>query len=148
MQDEAAHPDASPALSGEPRTVSSSQVEHDRPFFYVAESAIHGLGVFAGRRFTRDEVIGTYEGAPTQEDGTYVLWLYQDDQWRGIEGTGPLRFLNHACEPNADFDGCELYALRDIAPGEEITFHYGEEWEEGCEDAADSPPGHTDAEEK
>ena len=127
-------------LGGKPLAADASPAERDRPSFYVAESAIHGLGVFAGRGFRRDEVIGTYEGVPTQDDGTYVLWLYEDDQWRGIDGTGPLRFLNHACEPNADFDGCELYALRDIAPGDEITFHYGEEWEDDCEDAAASPP--------
>jgi len=115
--------------------------------FYVADSTIHGRGVFAGRWFRHNEGIGTYQGLPTQEDDTYVLWLYEDEEWRGIDGTGPLRFLNHSCDPNADFDGCELYALRDIATGEEITFHYGEEWEEGCADAAANPPVYEEEEE-
>jgi SET domain-containing protein len=42
----------------------------------------------------------------------------------------PLRFLNHACEPNAAFGNGELgrdrdlFAVRAIAPGAEITFDY------------------------
>jgi len=126
-------------LNGGPRLAEIPRCEPDVSIFYVATSTIHGQGVFAGRRLRRDEVIGSYQGLPTREDGTYVLWLYEDEEWRGIEGTGPLRFLNHSCDPNADFDGCELYALRDIATGEEITFHYGEEWEGFCDDAATDP---------
>ena len=41
-----------------------------------------------------------------------------------------LRFLNHASKPNAEFDGDRLYARRVIRKDEEITFHYGEEWED------------------
>ena len=133
----------------EPRFAETPQSQTntlaDTPAFHVAESTIHGQGVFAGRWLRHDDVIGTYRGLPTQEDSTYVLWLYEDEEWRGIEGTGPLRYLNHSCDPNADFDGCELYALRDIAPGEEITFHYGEEWEDTCDDAATDPPDDDEA---
>ena len=39
-----------------------------------------------------------------------------------------LRFLNHSRTPNVEFDGPELYAMRDIAPGEELRFDYGAEW--------------------
>jgi SET domain-containing protein len=35
--------------------------------------------------------------------------------------------LNHASTPNAYFWGHQLYALVDIAKGEEITFDYGED---------------------
>ena len=34
------------------------------------------------------------------------------------------RFLNHSCDPNAAFDGTVLRALRPIAAGEQVTFHY------------------------
>ena len=40
-----------------------------------------------------------------------------------------LKWLNHSSTPNVEFDGPQLYALRDIEPGEELTFHYGEEWD-------------------
>ena len=34
------------------------------------------------------------------------------------------RFMNHSCEPNARVVGRQVVAGRDIAPGEQITFHY------------------------
>ena len=34
------------------------------------------------------------------------------------------RFTNHSCAPNAVLRGREFYALREIQPWEEITFHY------------------------
>jgi SET domain-containing protein len=46
-----------------------------------------------------------------------------------------MRFTNHSCQPNARLqirDGrVEFYALRAIAPGEEITVNYGETHHEG-----------------
>jgi SET domain-containing protein len=41
------------------------------------------------------------------------------------EITGPLRFLNHSCRPNAGLSGFELVALRPITAGEEILIDYG-----------------------
>ncbi|MXW61364.1 MAG: SET domain-containing protein [Acidimicrobiaceae bacterium] len=62
-------------------------------------------------------------------DGKYVLWIEGDDgTWEGVEGAGDLRFLNHSRSPNVFFDGLDLYALRDISPGEELLFDYGEDW--------------------
>ena len=34
------------------------------------------------------------------------------------------RFLNHSCEPNAEFAGRNLVAIRKIKPSEQITFDY------------------------
>jgi hypothetical protein len=39
-----------------------------------------------------------------------------------------LRWLNHSATPNVEFDGAELYSMRPIAAGEELLFHYGDEW--------------------
>lgn len=97
----------------------------------VGRSPIHGRGVFAAERIRRGTRIGRFEGTPTDRDGTYVLWvLGDDDEFRGIRGTTPLRFLNHAADPNAEFREADLFALRGISPGEEITCHYGEAWDE------------------
>lgn len=97
----------------------------------VRRSRIHGRGVFATSRIRRGSRIGRFEGTPTDRDGAYVLWvLGEDDVFRGIRGTTPLRFLNHSSTPNAEFREDELYALRTIEPGEEITCHYGEAWVE------------------
>jgi SET domain-containing protein len=95
----------------------------------VRRSSIHGSGVFAEQRIRRGNLIGRYEGRPTRSNGTYVLWVVdKNDRQRGIQGTGELRFLNHAPEPNAEFRFDQLFALRTIQRGEEITCHYGEDY--------------------
>lgn len=92
---------------------------------YVARSPIHGRGLFAKRRIRSGSYIGTYEGKPTQRDGTYVLWLYDaDGSAVGQRGTNALRFLNHSDAPNAELHELDLYALRAISPDEEITIDY------------------------
>ena len=101
-----------------------------RHSYYTGPSPIHGKGVFAARRITRGELIGVYSGVPTARDGTHVLWVEgEDGTMAGRLGKNGLRYLNHSSRPNAEFDGDHLYALRVIRTDEEITFHYGEEWE-------------------
>lgn len=92
---------------------------------YEAPSPIHGTGCFALRAFAAGDYIGTYEGPDTSRDGTYVLWVYEEGRPPvGRSGRNLLRYLNHHQDGNAHFNGFELYAKRDIAVGEEITFDY------------------------
>lgn len=94
-------------------------------------SEIHGRGLFAVRRFRKGAYIATFEGVPTKQDGTHVLWVIDEDgNQRGIEGKNELRFLNHSRDPNAEFHGEDLYAIRNIQPGAELTFHYGDGWDD------------------
>ncbi|NBD94945.1 MAG: SET domain-containing protein-lysine N-methyltransferase [Gammaproteobacteria bacterium] len=97
------------------------------PQVYVDRSSIHGRGLFARHAIECDDYIGTYEGPATMEDGMHVLWIWNEevDRWEGIDGRNEMRFLNHDAEPNADWWGTDLYAIRDIAVDEEITFDYG-----------------------
>ena len=92
-----------------------------------AQSPIHGFGCFARVGLAAGEFIGTYEGQEVQEDGVYVLWVF--DANGGVlnarKGCNLLRWLNHSDEPNAEFDCFDLYARRPIAAGEEITIDYG-----------------------
>ncbi len=105
-------------------------------------SSVAGEGVFAraplitgrqvvpmtaGRRVSRVEYDridwSHYTGRIMQID---VDWF--------LEGEGGIEdFINHGCDPNLGFDhsGTSLVALRDIAPGEELLFHYST-----CEDHA------------
>jgi SET domain-containing protein len=94
---------------------------------YRAPSPIHGHGCFAKIAFARGDFIGTYSGPEVTQDGTYVLWVYDADRnsLRGRDGRNLLRWLNHGDDPNAEFDGFDLYARRAIAVDEEITFDYG-----------------------
>jgi SET domain-containing protein len=94
---------------------------------YRAASAIHGQGLFAKVSIPSGTYIGTYKGPQAKRDGTYVLWVYaqEGEPPIGRSGRNLLRWLNHQDDGNAEFDGFDLYARRDIAAGEEITFNYG-----------------------
>lgn len=93
----------------------------------VRESGIHGKGVFAKTHIKKEQYIGYYSGKPAKRNGTYVLWISDEEGNEfGVSGTGKLKYLNHSDKPNAGFDMQELYAEQDINPGDEITFHYGD----------------------
>lgn len=97
---------------------------------YKAPSPIHGTGCFARKSFAADEHIGDYEGPEARRDGTYVLWVFEEGQDPvGRRGRNLLRYLNHREDGNAEFDGFALYAKRDIARGEEITFDYNSDYD-------------------
>jgi hypothetical protein len=97
----------------------------------VRESPIHGKGVFAKRHLRANCLVGVYEGEPTTENDTYVLWVeYDDGEVVGIDGRNELRYLNHSRTANAVFWGDQLFTLRPIEPGTEITFAYGEDWDD------------------
>jgi len=102
---------------------------------YVTDSPVHGRGLFARMDIPKGTWIGHYDGPQTLENGMHVLWVESgedgDDQeeWIGYDGINELRFLNHTSQPNGEMDGLDLYALRDIREGEEITIDYGEEFD-------------------
>lgn len=119
-------------------------------FLRIDKSLIHGAGAYA----QRDILAGTYiieyvgpridkaEAARECEAGnTYVFTL--DETW-DINGNvvwNPARFINHSCEPNCEAELDEekgevwIKALRDIKPGEELTYNYGY----GIDDFEDHP---------
>lgn len=89
---------------------------------YVADSPIHGKGLFAGSHIVAGTVIGRIEGIPCRRDGSHVLWLNASE---AIEVLCDLRYINHSDEPNACYyDDLSVVALRDIEPHEEITHDY------------------------
>jgi uncharacterized protein len=96
-----------------------------RRLVHVDESSIHGKGLFATQAIARGTYIGCYLGPWAQRNGSHVLWIEGDDgDWIGRRGLNRLRYLNHHPRPNAEFDGFDLYARRNIRPGEEITIDY------------------------
>lgn len=104
-----------------------------RDLVYSASSPIHGTGLFAARVVRRGEYIGTYHGPVARRNGTYVLWVFDPDDPTdiyGISGRNLLRYLNHSRPGNARFEGPDLFARRRIARDEEITFDYGDEWQD------------------
>ena len=110
-----------------------------------------GLGLFAVAPIAKGETIVEYEGPriPTSlarelDRRRMNKYLFEIDRRWTIDGSARsnvARYVNHACEPNAEAQlvrGRMLYrALKPIAPGEEITIDYGEEhvqlyFDDGC----------------
>lgn len=112
---------AGPTASG--RCYPGEQtMSKDKVLVYVADSPIHGKGLFAKRHIVAGEIIGLIQGVPASEDGAHVLWV---DGKNGIRVQCDFRYINHSDEPNAVYyDTLEVCALRNISPGEEITHNY------------------------
>ena len=114
------------------------------------KSTIHGNGVFAlaalakgervieykGLRRTHDEVDADDTG--DVESGHTFLFTLNDDYVIDANYKGnDARWINHSCEPNceaviAEAEGDDrtadkvfIEAIRDIKPGEELTYNYG-----------------------
>ena len=116
------------------------------PGLRVMHSRIHGYGLVATRAFRKGEFLVQGDGVLYREheefDDTYALVLpgYETDA-EGNEGP-PLfwdladqtRWINHSCAPNAEVGSqwdpehqiihAWWYALRDIEPGEELSYDY------------------------
>ena len=102
----------------------------------VRPSPIHSVGVFtttavrkgsrvveyAGERITPEEADRRYNHSPR----TYLYGL--EDGKTVIDGEGLGAYLNHSCDPNCEVDEIKgrvwLFALRNIAPGEELVWDY------------------------
>ena len=99
-------------------------------------SRIHAAGVFtttpvrkgtriveyAGPRITPEEADRLYDGAPR----TYLYGL--EDGKTIIDGEGLGAYLNHSCDPNCEINEIKsrawIFAVRDIAAGEELLWDY------------------------
>jgi hypothetical protein len=104
--------------------------------------AATGLGLFAARPIARNGYIATYRGrriatieAHRREQTSGAKYMFEVNRHWTIDGSSRRnlgRYINHACQPNAEATlrkgRIRFTALRAIAPGEEITLDYGEEY--------------------
>ena len=111
----------------------------------VKPSRIDGQGAYAAEPVPARRKIGEIRGesisvreARRRARGRERIMIVEVSDTRAIDATlsaDPLRFTNHSCAPNAVLrirqGRVEFYAMRDIAPGEEITVNYGETHHEG-----------------
>lgn len=116
--------------------------------FEIRTSTVEGagLGLFAKHSIKEEDTIGYYTGEiitekefydPNRPFSAYVLWVTRNHIIIG-EGAKAnyTRYINHDDEPNAflitsnRWKTARFEALRDIQPGEEIFFNYGDDyWE-------------------
>ncbi len=121
-----------------------------RPSYQKYEVAVHksgidGFGAFAAEDIPPHRKIGEIRGetisvaeARRRAEGQARIMIVEISERKAIDASqseDPMRFTNHACTPNARLSiqggRVEFYALRAIAPGEEITINYGETHHEG-----------------
>ncbi len=104
----------------------------------IGPSPIHGQGGFATRFMPKYSRIIEYTGERItkaeslrrcQEENWFIFGLDEEFDLDGSVQGNLARFFNHSCDPNSEAV-CEdgrvwIVALREIQPGEEITFNYG-----------------------
>ena len=111
----------------------------------VGISRIDGQGAFAAEPIPARRKIGEIRGesvsvkeARRRAKGAARIMIVELSERRAIDATrsaDPLRFTNHSCVPNAVLrirqGRVEIYAMRALGVGEEITVNYGETHHEG-----------------
>jgi SET domain-containing protein len=98
-------------------------------FLEIRPTAHKGRGVFATRPIRAGARILALEGWQARTDELDEDWWALQigpDLWLCSAGESLDDYINHSCAPNAGFTIGEpvLYALRDIAAGEEIAWDY------------------------
>lgn len=123
------------------------------PDVYVAESLIHGRGVFAARDFEAGETVIVMDDSRVvdaehplrTELGEYAHHCDYLADGLVILQSYPERHINSSCDPNVyarrDASGSRMIARRHISAGEELTGDYiidchgGEVWRCNCASA-------------
>jgi len=104
----------------------------------IQKSPLHGLGCFATVRFLTGNRIAKYDGEKisrneamrriNRPDGKRISELEAEWYIDGSVHGNRTQYINHSCDPNADAfvigGSLVIFALREIAPGEEITVDY------------------------
>lgn len=108
----------------------------------VGLSDVHGIGVYAATGISKGERIIEYKGRhiswkkavrdpphdPKNPNHTFYFNLEDGDVIDPLVRGNEARWINHSCDPN-----CEaieekgrvfIYALHDLAPGEELFYDY------------------------
>ncbi|SRR5579862_1114134 len=110
-------------LSGPPHLViGHSKIDTEGCFTteYIKKGAF--VVEYTGPRLTIKEADALYDHHPR----TYLFGL--TDGKHVIDGNGVAAFINHSCDPNCEVDEVGgrvlISAIRDIQPGEELTYDY------------------------
>lgn len=117
----------------------------DKYALNVGPSTIDGYGAFAAEAIPtrrkigeiRGEALTVKEARRRVKDQRRIMMVEVSVRTAidATKSTHALRFTNHSCRPNAVLritqGRVELYALRDLAAGEEITIDYGETHHQG-----------------
>src|SRR5437763_12913814 len=94
-----------------------------------------GLGLFARVPIKKGQFIVRYSGRkiPTEiADDIGTRYLFEINIRWTVDGSSRrnrARYINHSCRPNAEAyvigHAIKIRAVKNIKPGDEITYHYG-----------------------
>ena len=94
----------------------------------IVNGTSKGKTVVAKEVVTKDElvIVGDPDGIAPHQD----VYSIQINPEQHVYIKEPACFLCHSCSPNLylknnELGGYNFYAVHDIAPEEELTFHYG-----------------------
>lgn len=124
--------------------MDASDTANTKPWHYVAESELHGRGVFARRFIPKGSTIMEYEGKRISSDEadeqpsadpdnpyhTFFFSLSSGEIIDGAQQGNEARWINHSCEPNCEGhendagDRVFIVAKRDIEKDEELLYDY------------------------
>lgn len=152
------------AEMNEPGENSHSGAAPETQPLVFKDSAIHGMGGFARRPLRAGERVIEYLGEKISKaeslrrcemNNQYIFSLDVETDLDGNFPRNPARWLNHSCAPNCEavLEAGRIWivALREIQPGEEITFNYNYDLEDyrdhPCRCGAENCVGHIVAEE-
>jgi hypothetical protein len=102
----------------------------------IRSSAIHAAGCYTTSHIAKNTPVVEYTGpritkqlADERYQNSSMTYLFGvGDGSTVIDGHGTAMFINHSCDPNCETDERDgrvwVIALRDIAPGEELTYDY------------------------
>ncbi|NUQ29443.1 MAG: SET domain-containing protein-lysine N-methyltransferase [Acidobacteriaceae bacterium] len=102
----------------------------------IRSSAIHAAGCYTTTPIRKGARIVEYDGPRITKDvaderyaDRFVTYLFGvGDRNTVIDGFGAAMFINHSCDPNCETQEIDervfVVAIRNIAPGEELTYEY------------------------
>jgi len=105
---------------------------------YAIRRTSTGLGYFALEPISKGKKIIEYTGPLISNEevekrsGKYFFGVNTKWSIDGSPRSNIARYINHSCRPNAEalISGRRvwIYSKRNIKPGEEVTYDYGEEY--------------------
>lgn len=102
----------------------------------IRSSSIHAAGCYTMRSLKKGTKVVEYDGprftkevADERYQDRFITYLFSTgDDGTVIDGFGTAMFLNHSCEPNCETEEIDgriwVMSIRDITPGEELTYEY------------------------
>ncbi|KEQ70793.1 hypothetical protein M436DRAFT_52965 [Aureobasidium namibiae CBS 147.97] len=142
---------------GEADAIKFNALKKRKKHVKFDRSAIHGWGLYAMENIASNDLIIEYVGEKVRQKvadlreikydkqgigSSYLFRMVDDEIIDATKKGGIARFINHSCTPNCTakiikVDGTRrivIYALKDIAKNDELTYDYKFEREYGSDD--------------